>query len=156
MDHRTDGDAGKREAVADMNFGFRTAHNLLADLKAFRSDDVALLTVLIADQGDVGGAVRIVLDRLHRSLDAILGISLEVDDPVLASGSASAMTAGDLTLVVASGRLFQADDQRTLRLFGRDLGEIRAGHMPPGRRIRLICLNTHCVNLLIITLSAYM
>ena len=44
--HGTDRDGWERQAVADPDFSFRSAHNLLADLQAFRCEDVALDAIL--------------------------------------------------------------------------------------------------------------
>ena len=42
----------------------RPLMTLITGAQAFRCDDVTALAVLVQDQGDVGGAVRIVLDAL--------------------------------------------------------------------------------------------
>lgn len=81
-------------------------HNLHAVCQAFGSKDVCLLAVLVADQCDVCGSVGIVLDTDYCSGDAVL-ISLEVNDSVFSSGSASAVSDRNLALIVTAGVLCQ-------------------------------------------------
>ena len=109
VDLRTDRDIGERQAVADLRFRSGAVHDGHAVGQAFGGEDVGLLTVCVADQCDVGAAVRIVLDADDRCRDAVL-ISLEIDDSVFSVCAAAVMTDGDLALVVASRILLQ-DDQ---------------------------------------------
>ncbi len=129
VNHSTDRDNGKREAVADMDFGFRAAHELHADLEAFRSEDVSLLAVCVADQSDVRGAVRIVLDRLDDCRDTVLRVALEIDDSVSASLSAPTEAACDLALVVAARGLLKRLGEGLFRFLRSDLGESGARHV---------------------------
>ena len=80
----TYGNLGKRQAVADSYLGLRSVHDLHAVLESLGSQDICLLTVCVADQRDICGTVRIVLDADYRSRDAIFS-SLEVDDSVFSS-----------------------------------------------------------------------
>ncbi len=139
----TDRDDREREAVAEMHFNFRTVHQLVADLQAFRSQDVSLLAVCVADKSDVGGAVRIVLDRLDDCRNTVLRVALEVDDSVSASCSAPAEAARDLALVVAARGLPERLGERFFRLLRSDLGEIGTRHVPSRRGIRLISFDSH-------------
>ena len=102
VDHGSDRDQGKRQAVSYADFCGRSVHDRVADLQALRCQDVALYAVFVADQSDVGCAVRIVLDADDLSGDAVLRISLEIDDSVLSSVSAAFMSDSDLALVVSS------------------------------------------------------
>jgi hypothetical protein len=49
---------------------------------ALRRDDVATLAIRVQHQGDVRGAVRIVLDALDDALDAVL-VATEIDQAIL-------------------------------------------------------------------------
>src|SRR4051812_38980597 len=64
VEGRAHRDVADRQRVAGADRGFRTGHQLRADFQATRGDDVAALAVGVAHQGDVGRAVRVVLDAL--------------------------------------------------------------------------------------------
>ena len=84
----------------------RAIHDFHAILQSFRSKDVSLLAVCIADQCDVCGSVGIVFDSDY-SCRNIIFISLEIDNSVFSSVSAAAMSDGDFTLIVTAGILLQ-------------------------------------------------
>ena len=86
--------------------------------------DVALLTVVVVQEGDVAGAVRVVLDGRDRGQHAVLA-PLEVDDAVLLLVPAAAMTAGLATVVVATTGLGLGSQQALLGGRRGDLGEVR-------------------------------
>jgi len=75
----------------------------VAGLQVHGSQDIALLTVLVLDQGDVGGAVGIVL-QVDDGSGAVL-VPLEVDDAVLLLVAAAAVADGDAAVAVAAGGL---------------------------------------------------
>jgi hypothetical protein len=70
-------------------------------LQALRRDDVTALTVDVAQQRDVRGAVRIVFDALDAGGDADL-VALEVDDAVMLLVATTDVTRGDAAVVVAA------------------------------------------------------
>jgi hypothetical protein len=65
--------------------GHPNRDDLITGLQALRGDDVATLAIDVAQQGDVGGAVRIVFDAFHARRNAFL-VALEVDDAVVLLG----------------------------------------------------------------------
>ena len=65
----------------------------------------------------------------HLCRDAVLSVSLEINDSVLLSVSAAMMSDGDLALAVASGSLLLACKKGLLRSLLGDLCEIRTGHL---------------------------
>ena len=140
----TNRDFRQRQAVTNSHFCVRAVHNLHAILQSDRSQDICLLAVCVADQGDVRRSVGIVLDADYGCRHVIL-ISLEIDHSVFSSVSASAMSHGDLTLVVTSGVLLQGNAQALLRSRLRDLSEIGASHVSSGRCIWVVSLNSHDV-----------
>jgi hypothetical protein len=81
-------------AVADFHIGSFAAHDDVADLKADWFNDVTLLAIDIADEGDEGTAVRVVFDRFDRALDAVFATE-EVDDTITILVSTADVTAGD-------------------------------------------------------------
>ena len=88
---RTGGDEahGQCVAVADVGLGARL--NNVADLQAVRSEDVALLTVGVVQQGNTAGTVRVVLNGRDLGRHAVL-VALEVDDAVLLLVSTTTVT----------------------------------------------------------------
>ena len=72
-----------------------------ADVQADRGEDVSLLAIRVLDEGDAGGAVRIVLDADDRGGDVALG-ALEVDLAVLLLVAAADVAGGDAAVVIAA------------------------------------------------------
>ena len=58
------GMAGERHGVARLHVDLLAGDDLVADRETLRSEDVGQLAVLILDQRDEGGPIRIVLDAL--------------------------------------------------------------------------------------------
>ena len=104
--------------------------------------DVALLAVRILDERDARGAVRIVLDLLHRADDAEL-VALEVDDAVLALVTAADAAHRDVAVIVAAAALLERLEQRLLGRRARDLGEIRDRAEARALGDRLELTNSH-------------
>ena len=100
----TDRNILKGQAVADFGFGRLAVHDLHAVGQTFGSQNIGFLAICVADQGDVGAAVRIVLNTDYGSGNAVL-IPLKINDSVFSSGTAASVTHGNLTLVVAAGIL---------------------------------------------------
>src|SRR5690606_16875184 len=101
VDRRTDRDVADRKRVARADRRFRTVHQLRADLDAARREDVAALAIGVAQQRQVCGAVRVVLEALDLRRNAVL-VATEVDDAVVRLVPAAAMTRGDAAEVVAA------------------------------------------------------
>src|SRR5690606_17992493 len=75
-------DIAQRQAVAGADRSVAARDHLVTSLQALGSNDVATLTVNVAKQGDMGGAVGIVFDPLHARRNAFL-VALEIDDAVM-------------------------------------------------------------------------
>jgi hypothetical protein len=122
--HGAQGDLAQRERVA--HFGCHAgaaAQQGLAHLQAVRREDVTLLAIGVSEQGDACAAVRIVLDRLHRSGNAVL-VALEVDVAVALLVTTADVAHGHLALVVAATALGAASGQGFLRHVGGDALEV--------------------------------
>ena len=91
-----DRDVAQRQVVARLDVGALAGFNLAALTKTFRSDDVSLLTIGEVQQGDTGGAVRVVLDVRDLGRHTVLVVALEVDQPVRLLVSATNVPRGDL------------------------------------------------------------
>src|SRR4051794_38161639 len=108
-------DVRQRQAVAGVRLGAGTAHHRLPDLQAVGRQDVGLFAVLVLDQRDVAGTVRVVLQRLDAGGYAVL-LPLEVDDPVQPLVPAAPVLDGDHAVVVTTVGAALADRERLLRL----------------------------------------
>ena len=65
VDEGTDRDIGQRQSVAGLNVGACAGNNNVSDLQAVRGNDISLLAVLILNQRDKSGTVRVVLNGLY-------------------------------------------------------------------------------------------
>ena len=150
VDHGTDGDVLEGQGVAGLDVRVGTSHDNVTDLQAVRSQDVALDAVLVLDEGDESGAVRIVLQRLDGGGDIKL-VALEVDDTILDAVAAAVMADGDLAGVVAAGVLLLGLEQAALRInLGQD-AVISNSHATATGGSRLVLLDSH-VDLLVVIL----
>ena len=142
MHERTHGDVGEREAVAQFRGGLLTGLDHLTDLQAVRGEDVALQAVLILDEGDAGGAVRIVLDGEHGGLEFV-AVADEVDDAVHSLVSAATVTHGHLTGVVTSAGGLQGLEELLVRLLRSDLLKRADRLVTLAGGYRLVLLDCH-------------
>src|SRR3546814_2960368 len=91
---RADRDAAQRHRVARLHVRPFARDHLVAGAQALRRQDVGLLAVLVGDQRDEGGAVRVVLQALDRA-DHVELATLEVDQPVALLVTAAPPARGD-------------------------------------------------------------
>src|SRR3954465_9126307 len=98
MDGRAHRDVADRQGVAGADRGFRSGQQLRADFQATRGDDVGGLPGGIHPQGDVGRAVRVVLDALHLGRDAVL-VATEVDNAVVVLVATALVAGRDVAVV---------------------------------------------------------
>ena len=98
--------------------------------------------VLILDQGDESGTVRIVFQGLDRSRYVKL-LTLEIDDAVFSTVSAASVADGDSAVAVTSGLLVQGSQQAFFWGYLGKAGVIRNRHIAPGGRSRLIIDDRH-------------
>ena len=104
VDHRADRNVGNRQGVADFDVGGVAGNDRFANVEAERRDDVALFAVRIVEQGDVGRAVRVVLNGEDLGRNVVL-VALEVDDAVLLARAAALVADGDLAADVTASVL---------------------------------------------------
>src|SRR5690606_8121590 len=138
-----DRDEPERHRVACHRLGLGAAHDGAADADLVGRDDVALLAVDVVQQGDVGAAVGIVLDRGDLGGHTLLVTSTVVDDTVAALVAAAPEARRDATAVVAAAALRDGTHQRLLGRGARDVGEIRDGHLSTGGGVRAELLGRH-------------
>src|SRR5579859_104171 len=137
-----DGDVAKGQGVARADLGALPVAQDVTDLDPSRGEDVALLSVVVVEQGDAGGAVGVVLDGGHRRGYAVL-VALEVDKTVLLLMAAAAVAGRLATVGVAAPRPVLGHQQGFLRLGLGDLGEVGGGLEPPAGAGRLPLAKGH-------------
>ena len=115
VDHGTNGDVLEGQSVAGLDVSVGASHDGVANLQTIGSQDVALGAVLVLNECDEGGTVRVILQRLDGGGDIKL-VALEVDDTVLDAVAAAVMADGDLAGVVAAGMLLLGLEQAALRI----------------------------------------
>src|SRR5690606_22691525 len=102
VDDRADRHALERHGVARLHVDLAAGRDhLVAGSKTLGRNDVAQLAVVILDQRDEGGAVRIILQPLDRRLDVELDAA-EVDHAVRALVPAATVERGGAAGVVAA------------------------------------------------------
>ena len=143
MDHGTDGDVLKRQSVARLDIGGGASHNLIANLQAVRSQNVALGAVFVLNESDESGAVRVILKGLDRCGNAEL-VALEIDHAVLGAVAAAVMANGDLAGVVAAGMLLVGLQQAALGCNLAQHAVVSNSHAAAARGSRLVLFDSHC------------
>ncbi|EST15125.1 hypothetical protein EDP1_3051 [Pseudomonas putida S610] len=103
------------QGVTGLDWGQGTCDQLVASAHAFRGDDVATLTVCVAQQGDVSSTVWIVFDTLDSGWDAIFVVATEVDQTVMLLMTTTYVTRSDAAIVVTTTRLRFFLEQRCVR-----------------------------------------
>src|SRR5579885_1215336 len=127
MDEGADRDMLETQGVARLDIGVGAGLDLLADLEPLRREDIALVAVGIMQQGQVGRAVGIVLERRHHRRHAV-AVAFEIDDPQAPLMPAAAMARGHAAEVVAAAGFLDRREQAFFgRLFGQP-GKIRDLH----------------------------
>src|SRR5437879_8490149 len=114
VDDRADRDVAQRHGVARLDRRIRSGAQLIPWIHALGGQYVAALAVRVLHQSDVARAVRIVLQALHDSGNAVL-VTLEIDDAVLLTRAAADVARGDAAGVVASAGLVLRASQRQVR-----------------------------------------
>jgi len=104
----------EQQGVANLRGHTGTRHDSLTNLQALWAEDIALLTVGIADEGDTRAAVGVILDGLHNCGDTVF-VAFEVHKTVQFLVTTTDITHGHLTLVVAATAFADAIDKALLR-----------------------------------------
>src|SRR5690606_14538754 len=114
VDGGTHRDVADRQRVAGADRGFDARDQRGAHFQAARRDDVATLAVGIAQQCDMRGTVRVVLQALDLGRDAVL-VATEIHDAVMLLVTAATMANGDVAVVVAARTARLLFEQRGVR-----------------------------------------
>src|SRR4051794_32444480 len=91
VDRRAERDVRDRQRVADPRLGLGAGDDDVADLEPVGQEHVALLAVAVVQEPDLGGPVRVVLDRREPCRHAEL-VPLEIDPAVVLLLAAATMT----------------------------------------------------------------
>lgn len=112
--------------------------------QSFWCDNVAFLSVSVLNQSDAGGAIGIVLNVGHCTHNPVL-IPLKVNDSIEPFVATATVLCGNLTLIVATALLFEADAEFLLGAFAAvgDFGEITDGGATPSRSHWFVEAETH-------------
>src|SRR5699024_10944980 len=97
----------------------------------------------VVQQRDASGAVGVVLDVSDLGRHAVLVVATEVDDAVGTLVTATLVTRGDASLVVAAALLGQRARQRLLRRGPGDLDEVGHRGATAARGGRLVLADSH-------------
>src|SRR5690625_1867038 len=92
VDHGTQWDVAKGQVVAWFDVGIWARLHHVALLQTSWGEDVALGSIDVVQQSNVGGTVRVVFDMRDLGRDAIFIMTTEVDQTVLALMSATTVT----------------------------------------------------------------
>src|SRR3954447_25654692 len=137
-----DRDAAQGRRVARLDVDALAGHHLVAHREALRGQDVGELAILVADQRDEGGAVRVVLEPLDDP-DHVPLAALEVAQPVGALVPAAPEAARDVAVVVAAAGAVLALGQRLDRLALPQLLAVHQHELAQRRRGRVVVLERH-------------
>jgi len=135
-------DVADWQSVSRPDVGGGAGFQRIAHLDAQRRDDVALLAVLVFEQGDARAAVGVVLDR-GNARGRAPPFALEVDDAVAPFVAAAAVAHSDAALVVAPSLPGQRHGQRALRLGAGDRLKGRNAHVTAPRRRGAVYFDRH-------------
>ena len=143
VNHGTNRDVAQGQVVAGLDVSCGTGLDDVALSELVRSDDVTLGTIDVVQQCDACGTVGIVLDVCNACVHAVLVVTTEVDQTVLALVAATLVTGGDAAGVVTAAGLVKRTKQGLLRGGAGDLSEISNARTAATRGRRLVLTNTH-------------
>ena len=120
VDERTERNLGEQKGIADFGGNTGTGHDGLTNLEALGTEDIALLAISIADEGDTGATVGVVLDSFYNSGNTVF-VALEVNKAIELFVATADIAHGHLTLVVAATAFAFAVDKALFRLGSGDV-----------------------------------
>ena len=121
VDDAAKGHVAHGKTVARLDINSIAGDDFVTDANTKRGKNITLLPVNIVQKSDVGGAVRVILNRGNLRRDINL-LPLEVDKTVFALMSTANMPRGHTAIIVAATTFFQRLHQRLLRLILGQLG----------------------------------
>src|ERR1051326_1940244 len=142
MHDGADRNIGDRHGIARLHVDVFAGHHGVADRKPLRRQDVVELAVLVFDQRDKAGAVRIVFEPLHLG-GRIEPAALEIDPAIRLLVATAAIAAGDRARIVAAAGGILAFGQRLYGLAGVKAGAVDQHQLALSRRNRIVGFQRH-------------
>src|SRR5579871_6450366 len=142
VDDGADRHVAERHDIARLHVDIVAGDDGVAHRQTLRREDIGLLAVLILDQGDEAGAVRIIFQPLDGCGHIDL-LALEVNDAERLLVAAAAETHGDAAGIVAAARRLLAFGQRLDRLALVERRTIDHHQLALARRRGIVCLECH-------------
>src|SRR5579862_8169337 len=105
----------QRHRIAGLDRGLAAGTDLIPGLDPFGSEDVAALAVGVQHQRNMRGTIRVVLDALDHTGDAVL-VAPEVDQTILLPRTAADVARGDASEMIARSGLALRHGQRRVGL----------------------------------------
>lgn len=119
VDFRGKGHFADWHCVAKFRSSIFTGYDLGTIGKTGWGEDVGFHAVLVLDQGDAAGAIRIVLDADDGCFHLAL-VAFEIDQAVMTLVATADVASGDTACVIPSTRAFERGAEGLLRLAFRD------------------------------------
>ena len=104
---------------------------------------VTLLAIVVVQQSDSCGAVRVILDVGDFRWDPVLIRPAKINEAIGPLVPATLMARSDLARIVSATLFGQGPDQRLLGRRARELHKVRRTRSTPTRRGRLIPADSH-------------
>ena len=142
VDDGADRHVPQRHGVARLDVHPLAGNHGAAGFEPLRGKDVGKLAIVIADQGDEGGTVGVVLEALDRRRNVELA-ALEVDQAIAALVAAATVAHGHPPQVVAPARTVLAFGQGLDRLALPQFRTVDQHQLALGRRGRFELLQCH-------------
>jgi len=120
VNQRAERNLSKQQGVTHFGGDTGAGHNSLADLQTLGAEDVALLAISVADEGDTGAAVGVILDGLHDGGDTVF-VTLEVDKAEQLLVAAADIAHRHLTLIVTATAFAHTVNKAFLRSGSRNV-----------------------------------
>src|SRR5215472_8970621 len=139
---RADRNVADRHGVARLHVDMVAGDDRVADRETLRREDVGELAVLVLDQRNEAGAIRIVFDALDRRRDVVLGAP-EVDRAQRLLVAAAAEARRDAAEIVAPAGRRLADGERLERLALVEAGAVDQDQLALARGRRLVVFECH-------------
>ena len=98
--------SGQRHGISDLGLDLCPGEDLLADLQAQRSQNIALLTVGIVQESNMAGTVGVVLDGSNLC-GYVVFVAFEIDKAIEAFVSTAPVPRGNFAGVVAAAGLLE-------------------------------------------------
>src|SRR6188472_755002 len=150
VDDSADRHIGERHGVAGLDVNASVRDHCVARREPLRRQDIRKLAVLVFNQRNEGGSVRVIFEPVDRCRHAEL-VALEVDLAIGALMPAAAMPHRHTAGIVASASFAQTFGERFDRLALVKVATVDKHELTLARRGRFECLERHGRQILVVT-----